>query len=115
MKICFHVDENSRWQVALANVRNTFNYFKENKLEGEIVVIANAEAVVYLSKDHIAEAMCEELDHFISEGVAFFACRNALKGNMIEESRLVKGVEVVPAGIIALAEKQGEGFAYIRP
>ncbi|WP_202583307.1 DsrE family protein, partial [Tetragenococcus halophilus] len=49
--------------------------------------------------------------------VALLLCRNALKGHALLEHANLKTIthEVVPAGVVALAEKQQEGYAYIRP
>lgn len=116
MKICFHVDELERWGTCLANVYNTLNYFKENNVDGAVEVIVNAAAVKSLSAEGAKNAgIAEELLSYIHEGVVVKACANALKGNDIAVEALLEGVTVVPAGIIELANKQAEGFAYIRP
>ncbi len=116
MKICFHVDEVERWGTCLANVFNTLNYFKDNAVDGIIVVIANSAAVKALTKEGAESVgIAEELKTYIDKGVAVRACANALKGNNIALNELLPGISVVPAGIIELANKQAEGFAYIRP
>lgn len=117
MKICFHVDESARWPVALGNVANTLKAFREAPRKGEkIAIVVNAEAVRQLTVEGaraagLEEAFCDA----IAGGVRIEACLNALTGHGIEEEDLLPGVLVIPAGIIALAEKQSQGFAYIRP
>ena len=115
MKICFHVDQNERWATCLGNIKNTLAYFEEARIEGSIVVIANSEAVQQLVAEQVDEASLHAIQAFIDRKVVVAACRNALAGNDISEDALIPGVRTVPAGIIALAEKQEEGYAYIRP
>ncbi len=54
----------------------------------------------------------EELN---KKGVVFSACNNALKGNNINPENIGEFVKIIPAGVIEIAEKQMEGYAYIRP
>ncbi|MCE1180443.1 MAG: DsrE family protein [Micrococcales bacterium] len=42
------------------------------------------------------------------------ACRNALGAHDVAEDTLAGGVEVVPAGGAHLAQRQWEGWAYLR-
>ncbi|MFC6591963.1 DsrE family protein [Deinococcus lacus] len=49
-------------------------------------------------------------------GVTVQLCHNALvaQGMESEGAALPSGMQVVPAGVVALAEAQAEGWAYIR-
>ena len=49
------------------------------------------------------------------EGIRFAACGNALKGTGLTKADIFDFVTVVPAGVVELAERQAEGYAYIRP
>lgn len=116
MKILFHVDEMSRWTTCVANVQNTLNYFAEHGVDGKLEVIANAEAVRGLSAGTSNDAeVLQALEGFLAQGVRIAACRNAMNKQHLTEDDLLSEVVVVPAGIIALAERQQEGYAYIRP
>lgn len=42
------------------------------------------------------------------------ACRNALNAHHVDESELAAGIQVVPAGIAWLVQRQREGWAYVR-
>ena len=48
-------------------------------------------------------------------GVEYQACNNALDEKKIPVASLAPFVKVVPAGVIALAESQAEGYAYVKP
>lgn len=116
MKILFHVDQAERWTTCLGNVYNTLKYFDEKAVVGEVEIVANAVAVKELSKIGAeAAGIAEEMSHYIKKGVKVLACRNALIGQQIHEEELLEGVGVVDAAIIEIAEKQSEGWAYIRP
>ena len=68
--------------------------------------------VTLLKSDNLdyAEALSN-----LSKEVVISVCNNALKGNNITVDDLFDFVTVVPAGVVELAEKQFEGYAYIKP
>ena len=57
----------------------------------------------------------EAMKGLADQGVVFAACSNALKGQGIAADRLAPFVAVVPAGVRELADRQMEGYAYIKP
>lgn len=112
-KVIFHIDENNKWKLLLNNVNNLLSAVIDDKID--IEVLANSEAVKYydISKDLDTDiSFIEELQ---KRGVKFVACNNALKANKVEKSKLIEFVEIVPAGVLELVEKQAEGYAYIKP
>lgn len=116
MKILFHVDQIERWKTCLANVYNTLKYFEDHGKSGEVEILVNAIAVKTLtSAGAEEEGVMEELNHYMNKGVKVLACRNALVGQNINDEDLLQGVDITEAGIIEIAEKQAEGWAYVRP
>lgn len=116
MKICFHVDEETRWKTCLGNVYNTLKYLNEHQQAGDVLVVVNAAAVKQLTSNGADEAgFLDELKDYLRQGVQIKACENALRGYQIDEKDLVEGILIVPAAIIELVERQNEGYAYIRP
>ena len=108
LKALFHVDEMGKWKLTLKNINNFLNGAEDP----DILVVANAVAVKgYLPDYELFETM-EELN---KKGVVFSACNNALKGNNVELKDIGEFIKIVPAGVIEIAEKQMEGYAYIRP
>lgn len=78
-----------------------------------IEVLANSAAVegyALSSPEH--ETAMKTLSE---EGIRFAACGNALKGTGLTKDDIFDFVTVVPAGVVELAERQAEGYAYIRP
>lgn len=111
LKVIFHVDEMKKWDLTLGNVNN----FIEGA-EGDILVevLANSEAVKAFDFDNEKNKL-EEIKNLSEKNVVFYACENALKGNNISIEKLPEFIDTVPAGVVKLAERQKEGFSYIKP
>jgi len=124
-KVLFHVNESGRWQIAIGNITNFLNDVGQGN--ANIEVVANGEAVsVFRNRCLMAggDGQCcgsasgslmEQMRKLSEVGVNFVACRNALKGQSIDEGSLPSFVTVIPAGITEIAKKQAEGYAYIKP
>lgn len=114
LKVLFHVNENEKWDMALANAANLL---KDIGPEGaDAVVLANGPSVAAYVDDRKISVM----EGLASQGVTFLACRNSLKkmcegGLCITEEGLPKFITVIPAGVTELARRQAEGYAYIKP
>ncbi len=108
-----HVDlpDAGRMSMALTNIKNYMNALQGQ--EYTVVVLANAGAVpFYLEK---SEAHVEVIKELAGAGVKFRACMNALNKNGIKPEELPSYVEVVPAGIVEIVDRQRDGFAYLKP
>lgn len=73
----------------------------------------NGGAVTAIQGDN---KVTERLAQALKAGVTVQLCRNALKaqGMELDENLLPDHMEIVPAGIVALAQAQHEGFAYVK-
>lgn len=113
MKVIYHVDEMERWPLTLGNVKNMVSFYEEQGTAYTIEVLANSGAVRGYArvKTEYGEAMAQ----LAGMGVVFAACRNAMIANSMEPDALFEFVTVVPAGVVELAARQAEGYAYIRP
>nr|WP_320131539.1 DsrE family protein [uncultured Holophaga sp.] len=107
-RVLIHIDEAEKWPLALGNARNLLEAAAEPV---DLRIIANGRAVLTFASGEHREAMAGLQE----QGVRIQACRNALKALRVEEQSLPEGVEVVPAGVLELVERQREGFAYLRP
>lgn len=112
IKAVFHVDECSKWSLALKNVQNMIQAVKPDSCD--IEVLANSEAVKQytLSDENQDLILMRELS---SHGVSFAACGNALKSMNIAKEQIAPFVDIVPSGVLELAERQARGYAYIKP
>ena len=107
-KVIFHVDELEKWLLVMENARNFLAIEPDAKIE----ILANSEAVKFLA--HEAKES-EIFDELAGNHVVFAACHNAMEKFAIPAGALAEDVVIVPAGVVELAKKQGQGYAYIRP
>lgn len=116
MKVLFHVDFLEKWQLALKNVLNIIEYAKKNDQDFEIAVVANWEAVIQLSVKTAKLDLFEEVESKKGKiPVEFLACGNALTGFGVDKADLMPFVKVVPAGVVEIAQRQANGYSYIKP
>jgi intracellular sulfur oxidation DsrE/DsrF family protein len=112
-RVIFHVDEMGKWNLLLHNVANLLvSYEDTHTAVKTIEVLANSEAVKAYAGDGDAFAA---MDGLSKKGVRFAACSNALRGFNIAKEQLYPFVDIVPAGVRELADRQHEGYAYIKP
>jgi len=115
LKVLMHTNEHDRWKIALGNAENLLKAVSDGSVD--IVMLGNGESVIAFEKVPHLDSMKALAD----KGVTFLACRNSMKkmkdeGKIsITEQELPDFVTVVPAGIVALIEKQNEGYAYVKP
>lgn len=116
MNVLYHIDSESKWHMVLENTKNMLKYGKENNVNFEIEIVANGIAIVGLLQP-IAEKSkwYLEMDELSKEKVVFAACHNALEKFNPNQTPLCAFVKVVPAGVVEIAEKQKEGYTYIKP
>ena len=108
MKIVLHVSDPDGWPPALSNARNLAQKYPAIKVR----VIADGGGVYgYQGNNDLVSAMAAAA----KAGVEFQACHNALDEKRIAATSLPSFVKVVPAGVIALAEAQADGYAYVKP
>ncbi len=110
----YHVDDMAAARDALRNLANHLKAAPQARL----ALVANGRGIFMLvAGEHDRQGdYSEAIKSLEASGVRFFACNNSMNANNIEPSALVSGVQVVPAGVSALARLQGvEHYAYIKP
>lgn len=112
----FHVDEEATWPLVLTNAQNLCDACRDAGRGCLLEIVANGPAVQALTR---AQAAAHGLEGPIAalhaRGVAVTACANALAAHHIPWDTLLTYIDVVPAGVVELIEKQRDGFAYIKP
>jgi hypothetical protein len=111
-KVVFQVSDadTGKWNLALNNVNNVLQDLGAGKVEIEIVVygpgigMLKADATV---SNRVAEA--------VQSGIKVVACENTMRGQKLSKSDMNPAVGYVPAGVVEIMKRQGEGWAYIRP
>ncbi|PCS01600.1 DsrE family protein [Lactococcus fujiensis] len=108
MKVIFHIDEESKWETLLSNVHHLRQYFDEVN-DGQIEVLVNGEAVQSAIKNSFHDLSV------LTKQAHVAVCNNSLEARSIRPADLQEGVETVPSGVVELALKQADGYAYIKP
>lgn len=109
MKVVIHVGRTDQWKVAVGNSKN----LKSIREDAIIEIVVNSGGINLFKT--ISQELREQLSLLSELNVKIKLCRNALNLYQIIESSLPDGVEVIPAGIVELVERQEEGYAYISP
>ena len=108
LKIVLHVDEPGRWMAALSNLRNLTRDYPAARVR----VVVNGEGIyAFQGTNDLTRRMAGAAGH----GVEFQVCENSLRSHRVDAATLPEYVKPVPAGVVALAEAQADGFAYIKP
>lgn len=99
--------------LALNNVANLQEALGIDNVE--IEVVAYGPGLSILTK---ANKEGQRVESLAVQGVTFSACGNTIKGvtkKTGKEPVLLKGVKVVPGGVVRLMELQEKGYSYVRP
>jgi uncharacterized protein len=108
IKIVLHVSDADGWAAAFSNLKNLTSQYPTVKLR----VIVDGSGIYMMQG---VTDMSAQFQKYSSIGVEFQACNNALKEKQILPSALPGFVQVIPAAVIAIAESQYSGYAYIKP
>jgi intracellular sulfur oxidation DsrE/DsrF family protein len=111
-KVIFHVGDAdpAKWTVAFNNVFNVRKDLGAANVEIEVVAVNAGIGMLKLDSpesSRIADA--------IRSGVNVVACENSMRGQKVGREDLLPGIGYVAAGVVELMQRQGQGYAYIRP
>lgn len=108
LKLVLHVDQADRWSAALGNVENLTRDYPDARVR----MVVNGSAVYPLAG---ANDLAERIAEYAGKGVTFQVCANSLRSHAVPRASLPDSAVIVPAGVVALAQAQEEGFAYVKP
>lgn len=103
-------NDEGKWNLALNNARNLQTAFGAHNVDIEIVVygpgigMLKAESTV---GNRILDAG--------TSGVKVIACENTMKAQKLGKDDMLANIGYVPAGVAQIAERQQQGWAYLRP
>jgi len=111
-KVVFQVSDNdpAKWALTLNNVRNAQVDLGEDKVIAEIVVYGPGIAMLKAGSpvaDRVAEAL--------GKNVQVVACQNTMQAMKLVNADMLPRIGYVPAGVVELIQRQGAGYAYIKP
>lgn len=110
--VVIQVSENDpeKWQMALINARNVRNAYGKKHMHIEIVAYGPG-----LNMFRTGSPATAGMDQAAKQGVKLLACGNTMTMTHTTRQELNRAVDVVPAGIVEIMQKQKEGYAYVRP
>jgi intracellular sulfur oxidation DsrE/DsrF family protein len=76
----------------------------------ELVTHGPGLAITLSSSPH-----AEQVRSLLGRGVTVTACANTMRRDNITQDDLILGVQVVPAGIVHIVQRERQGWAYVRP
>lgn len=111
-KVVFQVSDGdaAKWGLTLNNVHNVQQELGADKVDIEIV--AYGPGIGMLKADAVAANRVAEA---VQSGIRIVACENTMKGQKLSKADMNQAVGYVPAGVVEIMKRQGEGWAYIRP
>lgn len=111
-KVLFQVSDNdsAKWNLALGNVRNMQIGLGKDNVEIEIVVYGPGLPMLKLDS-----SVAARIGDTLAQGVKIVACENTMASNKLTPDDILPNVGYVKSGVVELALKQQQGWAYIRP
>ncbi len=111
-KVVFQVSDADpmKWNLALNNARNVQADLGKDKVDVEIV--AYGPGIGMLKGDSKVEP---RITAALTDGVTVVACENTMRAQKLGKADMVPGIDYVPAGVVALMQRQQQGWSYIRP
>lgn len=111
-KVVFQVSDNdpAKWNLTLNNVRNVQNDLGEDKVIAEVVVYGPGIAMLKAGSP-VAQRVADAL----GKNVKVVACENTMKAQKLTYDDMLPKIGYVPAGVVELIQRQGDGYAYIKP
>lgn len=100
----------AKWQMALINARNVRKAYGDRQVGVEIVAYGPG-----LNMFRNDSAVASALDDAKRDGVKLLACGNTMTMTRTTRAELNRSVDIVPAGVVEIMERQKEGYAYVRP
>jgi uncharacterized protein len=111
-KIAIQMSDNdpAKWNLALNNAKNVQDELGVANVEVEIV--AFGPGIQMLKLDSVVNSRIGEAT---KAGVKVLACENSMRNLKVSKDDIAPTVGYVPAGVVHIMRRQGEGWAYIRP
>lgn len=115
MKIILHIDDDNCWVKVLHNLENLVTAKQTTHPDLEVEVVANADAVKSILKETATDDTKAKFEQIADAGMRLCACHHSLERIHATKDDVLNSFTVVPAGVIEIAERETEGFCYIKP
>lgn len=113
MKVVYHLSDLEKVSPVLRNIHNHYAGMGGAPIKISLVVLSPAlRAFRNSASIEIGGAFRELVDDF---GLEALACSNSLRAEEITLDDLLQGFRATPSGVVTIAQRQAQGYAYIRP
>ena len=111
-RVVFQVSDGDagKWNLTLNNVKNVQQELGVGKVAIEIV--AFGPGIGMLKADAVRSIRVAEATQ---SGIQVMACENTMKAQKLTQADMNPAISYVPAGVVEIMKRQGEGWAYIKP
>lgn len=130
-KVVYHVDysDPKRFSAMVTSINNMTNTFQDEIIDYDIRIVFIANGIRFVTDDKLkgtpfAEdaALAERREELRGrlaalhdvQGVKLELCDITRKSIGLDKEKLYPGVDLVPSGVVRLAELQSQGFSYIK-
>lgn len=131
VKVVYHADyaDPRRFSAMLTSINNMVTFYQNELIEYDVRIVFVAHGIRFLTDDKLdntpfsSDAALEErrsnLHGRLSalnkvQGVKLELCDITRSGIKLSEDALYTGVELVPSGVVRIADLQARGYAYIK-
>lgn len=111
-KVVVQVSANDpkRWNLALNNAENVQEDL--GKANVDISIVAYGPGLPMLELQSVA---ANRISNAIARGVKVIACENTMRKDKLTRQDMLPNLDYTISGVVYLVQKQGQGYAYIKP
>ena len=130
-KVVYHADfaDPRRFSAMLTSINNMVTTYQNDLAEYDVRIVFVAHGIRFVTADALKDtpfaedaALKERRKDLIerlrslhdTQGVKLELCGITREQVRLEPAKLIAGVELVPSGVVRIAELQHQGFAYIK-
>jgi intracellular sulfur oxidation DsrE/DsrF family protein len=131
VKVVYHADyaDPRRFSAMLTSINNMVTFYQNDLIDYDVRIVFVAHGIRFLTDDKLEKtpfssdaALDERRDNLHGrlsalnsvQGVKLELCDITRTGIKLPKDALYKGVELVPSGVVRIAELQSKGYAYIK-
>ncbi|MDH3831396.1 MAG: DsrE family protein [Gammaproteobacteria bacterium] len=131
VKVVYHADfaDPRRFSAMLTSINNMVTFYQNELVDYDVRIVFVAHGIRFLTDDKLKDtpfssdaALDERRGNLYGrlsalnsvQGVKLELCDITRSGIGLPEDDLYKGVELVPSGVVRIAELQSRGYAYIK-
>lgn len=131
VKVVYHADfaDPRRFSAMLTSINNMVTYYQDELVDYDVKIVFVAHGVRFITDDKLTDTPFAE-DEKLAErrmslknrlmslhdvqGVGLELCNITRSEINLANDKLYDGVEMVPSGVVRIAELQRQGYAYIK-